>query len=63
MIVGDLVPNQSLTGLGRNHKPVTVPGRCVYIHPKRRYFTLEFNLPGGIVRENYHFKYRRGDSK
>ena len=60
MKVGDTVPNQTMTGAGPRRTQVTVPGVCVYIHPDRVYYTLEFNLPGGKVRENYQFKYRRG---
>lgn len=26
-------------------------GKVVYIHPLRRYYTLEFNFPGGTYRE------------
>ena len=28
-------------------------GTVVYIHPKNRFFTLEFDLPGGKVHESY----------
>ncbi|PKM71488.1 MAG: hypothetical protein CVU91_13465 [Firmicutes bacterium HGW-Firmicutes-16] len=62
MTVGDKVPSQTMTGAGPKGNPETVCGICVYIHPKRRYYTLEFNLPGGKVRENYQFKYRRGET-
>lgn len=34
------------------HKPMT--GKVVYIHPEGRYHTVEFDLPGGKVRENFH---------
>ncbi|PKM72235.1 MAG: hypothetical protein CVU91_10945 [Firmicutes bacterium HGW-Firmicutes-16] len=60
MIVGDIVPNQTMTGAGPKGKPVTVPGHCVYIHPERRFYTLEFKLPGGTIRESFPFKYRKG---
>jgi len=60
MKVGDLVPRQTMEGLGRNHTRVTVSGRCVYIHPRRRFYTLEFKLPGGTIRESYNFQHRRG---
>ena len=28
-------------------------GTVVYIHPKGRYYTLEFAFPGGILRESF----------
>lgn len=32
------------------------PGRVIYIHPQRRYFVAELELPGGHhVRETYYF--------
>lgn len=60
MKVGDTVPNQTMQAYVTGHKLKAFPGVCVYIHPDRTYYTLEFNLPGGKVRENYQFKYRRG---
>jgi len=63
MRVGDVVPGQTMTGLGHKHKLVSVPGRCIYIHPERRFYTLAFDLPAGTVYESYPIKYRRGDSK
>lgn len=63
MIEGDLVPNQTMTGFSHNHKLVTVPGRCVYIHPDRHFYTLAFDLPAGVIKESFEFKYRRGVSK
>jgi len=62
MKVGDKVPSITMTGSGPKGKPETVCGICSYIHPERRYYTLEFDLPGGKIRENYHFTYRRGES-
>lgn len=62
MRVGDIVPNQTMTGRGPKGRPVTVPGRCVYIHPERRFYTLAFELPAGVVRESFPFKYRRGET-
>lgn len=61
MKVGDLVSKQTMAGYGAGHKLVIVPGTCVYIHPERRYYTLEFNLPGGKIREDYNFQHRRGE--
>ena len=46
-----------------NHKPsdkpseLTVDATVVYIHPKRRYYTLRFDLgPGRSFRESFFFK-------
>ena len=36
-------------------KPCIVTGEVVYIHPERRYFTVEATLPGGIIRESFLF--------
>ena len=36
--------------------PVRHTGRVVYIHPRRRFATIEFELPGGRVREDYLFR-------
>lgn len=33
----------------------TAEGKVVYIHPRRRYYTLEFIFPGGKYRESYSF--------
>ena len=30
-----------------------VTGRVVYIHPKRRYFTVEAILAAGVIRESF----------
>lgn len=32
---------------------VALPGKCVYIHPKRRYGVLEFEGVAGKVRESF----------
>lgn len=32
-------------------------GRVIYVHPQRRFFVAELELPGGHhIREAYHFK-------
>lgn len=33
------------------HQPMT--GKVVYIHPKGRYHTVEFQMPLGAVRESF----------
>lgn len=37
----------------RNSPKRPLSGKVVYIHPKGRYHTVEFDLPGGKVRENF----------
>jgi hypothetical protein len=37
----------------------TWPCRVVYINRKHRYYTVEFDFPGGMVRES--FKLEAGD--
>lgn len=32
-------------------KPRTTVGKCVFIHPRGRFVTLEFSVRGGIIRE------------
>lgn len=59
MEIGDKVIRTPITFTdpekgGRNepqHKPMK--GTVVYIHPEGRYHTVEFELPGGKVRENF----------
>lgn len=38
--------------------------RVVYIHPRRRFYTVEFAFPltGERFRESYYFEDRRGDA-
>ena len=62
MKVGDTVPSQTMEAYAKGHKLQAFPGVCVYIHPERRFYTLEFNLPGGKVREDFAFKYRKGEN-
>ena len=38
------------------------PCRVVYIHPQRRFYTVEFDMPRGRkCRESYYFPDRAGD--
>lgn len=39
-------------GRKAEEKKVAV-GKVVYIHPLGRYYTLEFEMPGGTYRESY----------
>ena len=36
-----------------NCKDVPIQGRIVYVHPKGRYYTVEFPMPRGNIRESY----------
>jgi hypothetical protein len=36
-------------------------GTVVYIHPLRRFYTVEFDLHGRKYRESYPFQYRKGE--
>lgn len=35
--------------------PTRQTGKVVYIHPKRRFYTVEFRFDGGSFRESYFF--------
>lgn len=41
-------------------RPVTKTGTVVYIHPRRLFYTVEFEVDGHKVRESYFFPARRG---
>lgn len=41
---------------GGRKKPLAIVGRVCYIHPKRRFFTVEYNLNGVTMRESFSFK-------
>lgn len=59
MKVGDMVKRRPLTfheygESGDGKAPgKAMTGRVVYIHPQGRYHTVEFELPGGKVRESF----------
>ena len=36
-----------------NSKDVPIRGRIVYVHPEGRYYTVEFPMPKGNIRESY----------
>jgi len=50
MLVGDVV-NKYSPSFGVDYqypdRPKTLPGRVVYIHPKRRFFVLQFDFDHG----------------
>ena len=41
------------TGLGHREKEKRLTGTVVYIHPRKRFYILEFHLPHGSFRESY----------
>lgn len=59
MTVGDqirVIP--TIDGIQRPAATATV----IYIHPKRRFYTVEYTVPGGRLRESFQFRYRRPDN-
>ena len=36
-----------------SHKHTTMTGRISYIHPEERFIIVDFETPGGILRESY----------
>lgn len=34
------------------------PGTVIYVHPKKRFITLEFNINGSTLRESYNLPLR-----
>lgn len=66
MMVGDKLPGvvpsygSTCTGFASDGEGYTAT--VVYIHPQRRFYTVEFNLPRGRkCRESYYFPDRAGD--
>lgn len=41
--------------------PPTLPCRVVYIHPQRRFYSVEFQIAGRCFREAFYFPDRLGD--
>lgn len=42
-------------------RPITKTGTVVYIHPKRSFYIVEFELGEHKAREAYYFPTRNGD--
>ena len=59
MEIGDKITELIHFGEG---KPVRRTGRVVYIHPRRRFYIVEFAIGdrGETVRESYYFPSRAG---
>ncbi len=63
MRIGDEVTRQPVTLRGefesdesqRSLVRKILTGRVVYIHPERRYYTVEFRLFGWTFRESFYF--------
>lgn len=60
MKIGDKVRVSPYIGSGPNS---TVEATVVYIHPKRRYYTVEYKVhpDGPPLRESFAFQHRRGE--
>lgn len=43
-----------------DESPKAHSGRVSWIHPRRIFYVVEFNLDGGTFRESYFFPRRRG---
>lgn len=58
MIPGDKIQvTPTIDGIKRPPVMATV----IYIHPQRRYFTAEYEIPGGgRVRESFSLRHRSG---
>ena len=61
MKVGATVPSQTMSAQFHNREMREIPGVCVYIHPKRRFYTLAYKLEGATIRESYPFQYKKGE--
>ena len=41
----------------REYTPI--PGKVVFIHPRHRFYTLEFKFRGNTIRESFFFPQKR----
>ena len=48
---------------GAAPKPVQVDAEVVYIHPERRFYTIECKMPGGRAFRETEYFYPRGAAK
>lgn len=44
------------SGIRKRMKRESAEGTVVYIHPRMRFYTLEFSFPGGKFRESFLFR-------
>lgn len=49
--IGHLAPTIS-DGMVRGR---ACPGTVIYIHPQRRFYTVQFDMPGGKCCESFYF--------
>lgn len=66
MMVGDklpgMVPSYGATCTGFVSDGQAFTATVVYIHPQRRFYTVEFDMPRGRkCRESYYFQDRAGE--
>jgi len=61
MQVGDKSKESVRSDFGPDHGE-HIYGTVVYIHPKRRFYTVEYDFHGQKYRESYPFQYRKGDN-
>ena len=50
-----MIPNAHVDKLGYLLMEKDYPCKVVYVHNEHRYFTVEFEFPGGKIRESYKF--------
>lgn len=64
MKVGDRINTLEPTYGETPRKHIHYPATVVYIHPLRRYYTVEFDMGGGNkIRESFYFPRRLGPDK
>lgn len=62
MKIGDIVLNHTLCTEDPCGRRALVNGRCVYLHPERRFYVVAFEIGGHTLRETYYFQSRKGDT-
>ena len=55
--VGDTVYERLQIGESKTNK--AYKGTVIYVHPKKRFYRVEFNLPSGTVRECFIIEPKR----
>ena len=56
--VGDVLKRRLVIydAFGNDMREREVEAKVVYIHPSRRFYTLEYQIPGGTFRETEFFE-------
>lgn len=57
--VGDIVFERLMFDKGRSE--TVYKGKVIYVHPERRFYRAEFELPGGKVREAFSLHIAKGE--